>query len=454
MKNQLWWAESLAGALLVSAHSRLLRKRKASLKGRRRFAFPALAVAIGLSSACAHANPEPAVPPPTSSNQPGEPLAAGPLGWRLLGEQIYATPGTDGLYHVAYALVFTSEYSGAVTIKSIEVLDPDKNLQPTGKNLMLSIKNEEISGQLRKFALPATFDAANFSTKVEPGQAGVVYFDVTYPDRSAIPAHLSHRVSTSVVASGGRTLDFVVMDDPIAVDPREPIVLSPPLRGSGWVNANGCCRNLGPHRGAFNPINGQFWQSESFAIDFVDTDGKGVGHTGDGSQVDQYFYYGADILAAKGGKVVEVVTDQPDQIPNQDPKGTTIKTAAGNHVIIEMSKDRYALYAHMKPHSVTVKVGDLVTDGQKLGLLGNSGNTDGPHLHFQVMDRPSVLKANGVPFVFDRFLLSGTVTDSVDGIGDKFSAGLPLPVNRVHNPQQDTMPLALDVLDFGKPAQP
>ena len=138
----------------------------------------------------------------------------------------------------------------------------------------------------------------------------------------------------------------------------------------------------------------------------------------------------------------------PDQIPNTDPAGMTLDTAAGNHVIIEMAKDRYALYAHLKPHSATVQVGDIVVDGQKLGLLGNSGSTTGPHLHFQVMDRPTPLKANGVPFVFDSFLLSGTVTDSVDGTGDKFSGGSPLPVRNVANPQRHTMPLALDVLNF------
>src|SRR5271169_2664779 len=80
---------------------------------------------------------------------------------------------------------------------------------------------------------------------------------------------------------------------------------------------------------------------------------------------------------------------------------------------------QYALYAHLKPYSVTLQVGDVVTEGQKLGLLGNTGNTTGPHLHFQVMDRPSALKTNGLPF--DCFVLSSTVMDSIDGTGNNFS---------------------------------
>jgi hypothetical protein len=116
-----------------------------------------------------------------------------------------------------------------------------------------------------------------------------------------------------------------VIDDPLSVVRREPLVLKPPFRGNGWLNANGCCKNLGPHRASFNPVNGRFWQSETFAIDFVAVNAQGVGHRGDGSQLDQYPYYGTDILVAKGGKVVEAVTNLPDQIPNQDPVGTTLE---------------------------------------------------------------------------------------------------------------------------------
>lgn len=455
MKKQLWSTVSSCPPSGGAANHSPLAKLNKFLQRRLRLALPLVAMVIGFSPAYAQTISTPSTPAAADNlaTEPKEPVAAGPLGWKLLGDTIYTTIGTDGLYHVPYALVFTNEYFGTVNIKSIEVLDPDNDFKPTGNNSMLSIKNQDITGQVRLFALPQTFDAANFSSSLGPGQAGVAYFDLTYPDRKSIPAHLSHRVSSTVVANS-QTVDFVVIDDPLAVDRREPIVLHPPLRKSGWTNLNGCCRNLGAHRAAFNPINGTFWQAESYAIDFVKVNGEGLGHTGDGSQLDQYPYYGAEILAAKGGKVVEVVNDQPDQIPNTDPVGATVENAAGNHVIIEMAKDRYALYAHLKPYSATVQVGEIVADGQKIGLLGNSGNTTNPHLHFQVMDRPSPLKANGVPFVFDCFTLQGTVTDSVDGMGGKFALGMPLPIKYIREPPQNAMPLALDVLSFGDPAQP
>ena len=52
-----------------------------------------------------------------------------------------------------------------------------------------------------------------------------------------------------------------------------------------------------------------------------------------------------------------------------------------------------------------MKPGDKVTRGQVLGLLGNSGNSTEPHLHFQVMDGPAPLGSEGLPYLIDAFEL-------------------------------------------------
>jgi murein DD-endopeptidase MepM/ murein hydrolase activator NlpD len=56
---------------------------------------------------------------------------------------------------------------------------------------------------------------------------------------------------------------------------------------------------------------------------------------------------------------------------------------------------------------VAVKVGQRVRTGQRLGALGNSGNSTAPHLHFGFGDGPNLLTANALPFEFDRFTLAG-----------------------------------------------
>jgi murein DD-endopeptidase MepM/ murein hydrolase activator NlpD len=87
----------------------------------------------------------------------------------------------------------------------------------------------------------------------------------------------------------------------------------------------------------------------------------------------------------------------------------THETVAGNYVILDLGKGNFALYGHLQPKSTRVRVGQKVRRGQVLALLGNSGNSGSPHLHFGVTNGNSPLGAEGVPYVFDSFELQGVV---------------------------------------------
>jgi murein DD-endopeptidase MepM/ murein hydrolase activator NlpD len=67
----------------------------------------------------------------------------------------------------------------------------------------------------------------------------------------------------------------------------------------------------------------------------------------------------------------------------------------------------------MVPGSVRVRKGQEVRRGQVIGLLGNSGNTSTPHLHFQVSDRPGFAPVDSVSYVFDRFAFLGQITNEL-----------------------------------------
>ncbi|MBQ3586994.1 MAG: peptidoglycan DD-metalloendopeptidase family protein [Oscillospiraceae bacterium] len=54
----------------------------------------------------------------------------------------------------------------------------------------------------------------------------------------------------------------------------------------------------------------------------------------------------------------------------------------GNYVIIDHGGNNYTLYGHCK--SLAVKVGDVVVQGQKIAYVGSTGNSTGPHLHFEI----------------------------------------------------------------------
>ncbi len=79
----------------------------------------------------------------------------------------------------------------------------------------------------------------------------------------------------------------------------------------------------------------------------------------------------------------------------------TLETVGGNYVALDLGGNRFAFYAHLQPGSIKAKVGDRVRKGQVLALLGNSGNSTEPHLHFQVTDGNSPLGSEGLPYVFD-----------------------------------------------------
>ena len=123
-----------------------------------------------------------------------------------------------------------------------------------------------------------------------------------------------------------------------------------------------------------------------------------------------------------------------------------MKTADGNYAVIDIGGGRYTLYAHMSPRSVRVRPGQRVRTGQVIGKLGNTGNTDAPHLHFHVMDGRSALSSNGLPYVFRSFTGRGVVTDEAP-----LFAGTPAPIarDRLAGPRRNRLPLNDQVIDFG-----
>ena len=90
----------------------------------------------------------------------------------------------------------------------------------------------------------------------------------------------------------------------------------------------------------------------------------GGGHTG----IDIAAYQGRAIFAVNGGKVVEV---------------TYSNRSYGNTVVIDCGNGIKMKYAHC--YTMDVSKGDTVEMGQKIATVGSTGNSTGPHLHFEVI---------------------------------------------------------------------
>lgn len=103
-----------------------------------------------------------------------------------------------------------------------------------------------------------------------------------------------------------------------------------------------------------------------------------------------------NIIASKDGIVVYPTAD----VSNDCPSSTSLSDCGGgygNYVIIQHSDGNYTLYAHMYEHSITVKAGDNVEQGQVIGKMGSSGNSTGAHLHFEVREGQNTSSATTEP---------------------------------------------------------
>ncbi|WP_411096054.1 LysM peptidoglycan-binding domain-containing M23 family metallopeptidase [Streptomyces sp. 020-2-3H-GM] len=91
------------------------------------------------------------------------------------------------------------------------------------------------------------------------------------------------------------------------------------------------------------------------------------------------YHTGSDFQAASGTPVLAI---GPGTVVSAGNSGSY-----GNEVVIKHEDGMYSQYAHQS--SLNVSVGQTVTGGQQIGLSGSTGNSTGPHLHFEVRTGPS-----------------------------------------------------------------
>jgi hypothetical protein len=351
--------------------------------------------------------------------------------------------GADNRIHLAYEYLVTNPGTTFVTLDRIEAVTAEGRVDGSvaGAGLVAMMKGGE-SGRLPVNGL------------------GFVLMDVSYPAGTTLPRTLAPRITLTrqLVGPDGK---------PAAYPPTEPVpatvtftgpartlgttpavVIAPPLRGSGWVAVNGCCDAVTSHRGAIMSINGVTLVPERFAIDWIKLDAQGRAFTGAMTTLAGYPGFGSPVHAVADGTVVNLYDAAAEQVPGT-PRGITTENIGGNMIVVDIGGGNFAFFAHLQPGSLKVRLGDKVKTGQVIALLGNTGNTTAPHLHFHVMDGPSPLDANSLPYVFTRFTGTGRVRDT--SWDDAFAKGAPVTMTAaLTGAHEKQLPLNNQVVDFGK----
>ncbi len=302
---------------------------------------------------------------------------------------------SDGQAHLVYELRATNIGRSGYAVQRIEVTSGDRTLASWDDSALRSIAlriGEGGDGRI-----------------IGPGRQTLFYLIVSVPV-GAVPETLGHRIHTAHADSVDGPTRIVVGGPAVTVDRTAPIQVQSPLKGGPWVAANGP-GNLSGHRRTVIPIDGLGRIAQRFATDWIKLGPDGKAWQGDSTVNANWYGYGDSLVAVAAGTVVAVKDGIIENVPFSPTMAVpiTLETVAGNHVIIDLGGGNHAFYAHIVPGTVAVKVGDRVKPGQLVGLLGNSGNSTAPHLHFHIGDQPTPLGAEGIPFVLDQYVKLGVV---------------------------------------------
>jgi hypothetical protein len=314
----------------------------------------------------------------------------------------------DGKTHLVYELSITNIGSDAVTLSRIEVLNESGAV-------LARYDSGEVDTILFRPGLPpapltrtpGVFAVQHDARTIGGGMRAIAWMWVTIDPAATVPGSLRHRLTAETTGAGGvkRTglLDGVRTDVHRVATP----ALAPPFGAGVWLAANGPS-NTSLHRRTMLAVNGRARIAQRFAIDWLKIGDNGLPYRGDPRQNASWWGYGEGMLAAADGTVTGVKDGIVENVPLSKPAvPITLETVAGNHVIVEHGRGRFGLYAHLQPGSLRVKVGDRVRRGQALGRLGNSGNSDAPHLHFHLCDASSPLACEGLPYTFEHMDVLG-----------------------------------------------
>lgn len=105
------------------------------------------------------------------------------------------------------------------------------------------------------------------------------------------------------------------------------------------------------------------------------------------------------IIAVSNGKVIDVVANEKSYTLEDEVCKNSTMSSYGNYITIEHSNGTLTRYAHLKPETITVSIGEEVNQGQIIALMGTTGCSTGVHLHFEIRNSVDNLAFNPLSYI-------------------------------------------------------
>ena len=347
--------------------------------------------------------------------------------------------GSDGNTHLVYELCMLNFSSGDIAVQSLDILADDKVIQ--------TMDSATIATRLQPVGLRDSTGTLAKSTQA------LLFLHITLPGGAAVPHRLTHRITTFIAAAPPAFQHLILTGGETAPDRQTVAVIHPPLAGDNYVSADSCCDSSRHMRAALG-VNNHVWLAQRYAVDWEQLDSHDRIYSGPREKLESYTIFGKPVLAVADATVVSVVDGLPEQTPGKYPEGISLDEADGNSVILRLDDPHlgghvFAMYAHMQPSSIRVHPGDKVHVGEILGLVGNTGNSLAPHLHFQLMAEPSSLASNGLPYAIHSFAITAQIPGT-EVFDEAEANGTPIPHHMLPNarPVEKALPLDQFIISF------
>lgn len=295
--------------------------------------------------------------------------------------------------YLAYELNILNNFKTSLDLKKVEIFnvsEPDLPIA-TFESIYLN----------ENFERPGISTENGFNL-ISANQFGILNLRLEFKENKSIPKKIFHKLHFKIQKGNKEYIMYPVETTTIAIPDKTNLTLGLPFKKKGkWLY------EADSHKNSRYFTNGSAVYPQRFAIDWVFVNDDNEFAKNDIKDNKNWHSYGLELVSVADGIVVDVKDGIKENEPLSDEMAVRItkETIGGNYVIIDIGNNRYAFYGHLIPNSLKVSVGDKIKKGQLIGLLGNSGNSDLPHLHFHLETKSDMFfGGEGIPYHIKEFI--------------------------------------------------